>query len=155
MSRRIDLLTADTHDDLRALPHELVHILFADVFPKTPPPKWAEEGLALLMDSSEKQSRHLGDLKLALRSGSLLPLGQLLSDADYPGDSRRAVFYAQSLSLAEYLTQLDSPRQFMRFAGLSADRGFERGLATVYGINTVELDSSWRKYAVHAIGRIR
>jgi hypothetical protein len=145
--RRIDLLTMDTNSDLSALPHELVHVLFADAFPATVPPKWAEEGLALMMDTDEKRARHLRDLKSAFQSKSELPLMQLFERTDYPGDARRALFYAQSLSVAEYLMQLDSPRQFMRFALLSADQGYERALGTVYGINTQELDFRWRKSA--------
>jgi hypothetical protein len=107
------------------------------------------------MDSADKRARHYRDLTAALRSGSMLPLRQLLNDADYPGDASRAVFYAQSLSLAEYLTQLDSPQQFMRFKELSANNGCDRALATVYGINTNELDSRWRKHAIQAVQRVR
>ena len=124
--RRIDLLAANPEQGLAALPHELVHVLFADAFPTTAPPKWAEEGLALMMDPADKRARHARDLAAAFRSRSTLPLTRLLVDADYPAASQRAEFYAQSLSLVEFLTQLDSPKQFLRFVKLSTEQGHHR-----------------------------
>ncbi len=143
--RRIDLLAANPEQGLAALPHELVHVLFADAFPTTPPPKWAEEGLALLMDPADKRARHGRDLDAAFRSRSTLPLTRLLIDADYPAASQRAEFYAQSLSLVDFLTQLDSPKQFLRFVKLSTEQGHNRALSAVYGMDTRELDRRWRQ----------
>ena len=145
--RRIDLLAVNPEQGLAALPHELVHVLFADAFPTTAPPKWAEEGLALLMDPADKRARHARDLDTAFHSRSTLPLTRLLVDADYPAASQRAEFYAQSLSLVEYLTQLDSPKQFLRFVKLSTEQGHDRALSAIYGMDRRELDRCWRQQA--------
>jgi hypothetical protein len=145
--RRIDLLAVNPEQGLAALPHELVHVLFADAFPTTAPPKWAEEGLALLMDPTDKRARHRRDLAAAFHSRSTLPLARLLVDADYPAATQRAEFYAQSLSLVEFLTQLDSPKQFLRFVKLSTEQGHDRALSAVYGMDSRELDRCWRQQA--------
>jgi len=143
--RRIDLLASDAQRGLAALPHELAHVLFADAFPITPPPKWAEEGLALLLDSPEKQARHRRDLDAAFRTRSVLPLRRFLADTDYPNAAHRATFYAQSLSIVEYLTDADSPKQFLRFLRLAVDHGPEHALQIVYGLNSEELERAWRQ----------
>jgi hypothetical protein len=144
--RRIDLLAVDAVKGLAALPHELVHVLFVDAFPNTPPPKWAEEGLALSFDPADKRARHKRDLHLALESKSTLPLHRLLAGANYPAPTHRAVFYAQSLSLAEYLMQQKPADEFVRFVKLSAERGTTRALLDVYQCAPSELERDWRRW---------
>jgi hypothetical protein len=145
--RRIDLLAVDVDKGLAALPHELVHVLFVDAFPTRVPPKWAEEGLALVMDSAEKQTRHRRDLDAAFRSRSTLPISRLLADENYPTLAQRAAFYGQSLSLVEYLMRQATPADFVRFVKLSVVRGADRALADVYQLNARELERDWRLYA--------
>ncbi len=144
--RRIDLLAEHPEQGLAALPHELVHILFADACPTTTPPKWAEEGLALLFDPADKRVRHRRDLNTALQNRTSLSLNRLLTDIDYPVAAQRAAFYAQSLSLVEYLTQLESPTEFVQFAKLSTERGPNHALSEIYGLNTRELERRWKQY---------
>jgi hypothetical protein len=145
--RRIDLLATDRRQCLAPLPHELIHVLFADASPTTPPPKWAEEGLALLMDSPAKRARHASELVAAFRARSTLPLERLLLDVDYPGASQRTVFYAQSLSLVEYLTQVDSRDKFFRFVKLSTELGHHHALQAVYRLDERELNRRWHQFA--------
>jgi hypothetical protein len=145
--RRIDLLAVDVDKGLAALPHELVHVLFVDAFPTRLPPKWAEEGLALVMDPADKQARHRRDLDAAFRSRSTLPISRLLADENYPTLSQRAAFYGQSLSLVEYLMRQATPADFVRFVQLSVERGADRALADVYQLNARELERDWRLYA--------
>jgi hypothetical protein len=144
--RRIDLLAIDAEKGLAALPHELVHVLFVDAFPTAAPPKWAEEGLALVMDPADKRARHERDLDVALRSRATLPISRMLADANYPETSYRAAFYGQSLSLVEYLMQQAPPSEFVRFAKLATERGTERALADVYQLNPRTLERNWRAY---------
>lgn len=149
-ARRIDLFTERPDESLAAVPHELVHILFADAFPTTAPPKWAEEGLALSLDSPAKRARHEQDLAAAMRSGTMLPLNRLLADADYPAAPQRAAFYAQSLSLVDYLTHQEPPQEFLRYVKLSTERGHSRALAAVYGLEEAELDRRWQEHLAAA-----
>jgi len=145
--RRIDLLAVDVGKGLAALPHELVHVLFVDAFPTRVPPKWAEEGLALVMDPAEKQARHRRDLEAAFRSRSALPVSRLLADENYPSLAQRAAFYGQSLSLVEYLMRQATPADFVRFVKLSVERGTDRALADVYRLDPGTLERDWRLYA--------
>jgi len=124
-----------------------VHVLFADAFPKTAPPKWAEEGMALLFDPPDKKARHERDLDVAIRSNTTLSLDRLLADVDYPSASHRAAFYAQSLSLAEHMTRLNSPKDFVRFASLSTQHGPDHALSVVYKMDARQLGPSWTSYA--------
>ena len=147
--RRIDLLVEDSKQGLSALPHELVHVLFVDVFPTTAPPKWVEEGLALSMDTPDKRARHGRDLDAALRTRTTLPLKRLLADVEYPAATQRAAFYAQSLSLVEYLSGQASPREFLEFARLSTTHGSEHALAEVYQLDADQLERNWLRYMTH------
>ncbi|MBI2478677.1 MAG: hypothetical protein HYV60_08600 [Planctomycetia bacterium] len=137
LHRRIDLLADDRSRALSALRHELIHVLFAELFPQAVPPRWAEEGLALLNDSDDKQVRHLNDLREAVETSTTIPLNRLFAAVDYPTGWQRAVFYGQSMSVVEYLTQLDAPDQFLRFVQLSLDAGHVHALRTVYKIDSL------------------
>jgi hypothetical protein len=145
--RRIDLLVVNAEQGLSALPHELVHVLFVDAFPNDPPPKWAEEGLALTMDPADKRARHARDLETVLRARSTIPLGRLLADVEYPATSQRAAFYGQSLSLVDYFLQLDSPKEFVRYLKFSAELGQDRALRAVYAMDQRELEQRWWQQA--------
>ena len=135
--------------DLR---HELIHVLFAELFPNALPPRWAEEGFALLNDSDDKQARHLNDLRQAVETKTTIPLNRLLATADYPTGWQRAVYYGHSMSVVETLTQLNTPDQFLRFVQLSLDTDHERALRTVYKIDSLDdLERGWREYALAAI----
>jgi hypothetical protein len=149
LHRRIDLLAEDRDRALSALPHELVHVLFAELFPNAAPPRWAEEGFALLNDPDDKRARHRRDLHYALRTKTTLSLNDLLSATDYPTDWQRAVFYGQSMSLVEYLTRLDTPQQFVRFVKLCMDMGRDHALKAVYNINGLgDLERRWHQHAL-------
>lgn len=54
-SRRIDLLGDQTEFLTAALPHELTHVILRDRLMSTPPPRWADEGMAVLADTEAKQ----------------------------------------------------------------------------------------------------
>ena len=67
VSRRIDLRGDVAEPLCAALPHELTHVLLADVFPGETLSRWADEGIAMLADPPEKLARHGQDLRAALR----------------------------------------------------------------------------------------
>src|SRR5262249_13119737 len=46
--RTIELRADDPGAVANTLPRELTHVVLADLFPHTPPPKWAEAGMAVL-----------------------------------------------------------------------------------------------------------
>lgn len=145
IERRIDLLALTTAEALKNLRHELVHVLFAERFPHRAPPRWAEEGLALLTDTAEKQVRHRRDLRYAVRTAATIPLPELLKATEYPDGWQRAVFYGQSLALVEFLVARESPRSFIQFVDLASKSGYDQALRDVYQLkDTAALRHLWR-----------
>jgi hypothetical protein len=153
LERRIDLLAEDRSRSLSALRHEMVHVMFAELFPDEMPPRWAEEGLALLHDAKDKQGRHLDDLRRALETHTTLPVTRLFATTDYPSGWQRAVFYGQSMSMVEYLMGIRTPDHFVRFVQMSLDAGHAHALRTVYQIDDLdEFARRWRQHAMESIG---
>jgi hypothetical protein len=147
--RRIDLVADSKNYLAAALPHELTHVVLADRFPLATLPRWADEGIALLCDPTEKQARHRAALHIALHNGELLAVGELLSLDAYPA-GRWSAFYGQSASLAAFLMERAAPANFLRFLERAAAAGYDEALLAEYGIRDVaELDRLWRRYLEH------
>jgi hypothetical protein len=141
--RQIDL-QATRQNQQSALPHELTHVVLADCFGGCQPPRWADEGVALLADSKDKQSRHQQDLNITIRNNTTPQLAQLLVPERYPFGAHRATFYGQSLSLVEFLVKRDTPERFVRFAQHSLEAGYDTALQEHYQIDSVgELERVW------------
>lgn len=141
--RRIDLL-ADEAQNTPALAHELMHIILAEFFDGRPP-RWADEGLALLVDSAHKQRMHLRDLAYAVRSGTALRVVDVLTLDQIESPEIAPAFYAQSLSLVRFLVQRGDHQQFSEFVGLATERGYDHALSNTYEIDDVaHLERLWR-----------
>jgi hypothetical protein len=56
-------------------------------------------------------------------------------------------FYAQSVSLVDFLTHEKDPQTTMRFLHDGLRDGYESALQRHYGWDFKELDSRWRRYA--------
>jgi hypothetical protein len=129
-----------------------VHVIFAERLPDSQPPRWAEEGLALLNDSEDKKQRHRSDFCRAANMNSSLSLKELFSAADYPDSQRRAAFYGESLSLVEFLTEQSGPHVFVEFVACATDCGYDNALKVVYDIDGIEdLDRRWNDHLEHAV----
>jgi hypothetical protein len=102
--------------------------------------------MALLFDPPDKKARHERDFDLAISLNTTLLLGRLLADVDYLSASRRAAFYAQGRSLVDYMTRLNSPKDFVRFSSLSTQHGPDRALSVVYKMDARQLGPSWTSY---------
>lgn len=143
-SRRIDLL-ADRNGNLAALPHELTHVVIADLVGNREIPHWLDEGMAVLADSASKQQAHAGDLQRARNRNEAYPVAELLLLDGYPSASRIPVYYAQSASLTAMLVRRGKPRELVEFVEASLNVGYEQALDDVYGIKGIaELDRMWR-----------
>ena len=83
ISRRVNL-RADHPTLVQAvLPHEITHVILADIFPTQQVPRWADEGLAVLSEPADEQQRRAADLIEPLAANRLFPLDALMS-MDYP-----------------------------------------------------------------------
>ncbi|MCE9525740.1 MAG: hypothetical protein K8R36_06770 [Planctomycetales bacterium] len=141
--RRIDLL-AEGGRGLAALPHEMTHVVLADLFGGRQPPRWADEGIAMLGDSKEKQKLHQQDLEAAFGQGLHFRAVDLMTMQGYPQPHRMGAFYGQSASLASYLAHRDQPAKFVTFLKGSMEKGYDQALRDVYAIDGVgELERLW------------
>lgn len=145
ISRRIDL-RRDVDDLLTAaLPHELCHVVLADLFRNEPPPLWFEEGVALLADPSAKQQLHQRDLRLAMKQSRVFRLQSFIVMREYPAADCWDVFYGQSASLVGLLMQQGSPAQLLQFAKNVEVLGPDAAVREVYGFsNCGALEETWR-----------
>ena len=135
--RRVDLLI-DPQRGISALGHEITHVVLADAFGGQQPPPWANEGMALLADSVDKQGRHHQDLAGAIRSGTNFTCGELMSLDRYPAPDRIPAFYAQSASLVKFLSQRGQPHEFVAFLKHSATVGIDEALDRAYDIRSAD-----------------
>jgi len=144
VSRRIDLRCDANSWTTDALPHELTHLVLADVFKMRPLPRWVDEGLAVLAESSAKQLRRGAELARAVAARATIPLPELLALEGPYASPRRDVFYSQSASLAAYLVQRSGAPDFCEFVRQSEKHGHDAALKSVYGIDDAgHLERLW------------
>ena len=71
----------------------------------------------------------------------------------YPQPHRVPGFYGQSVSLAAFLARRDDPAKFVKFIERVLDRGHDRALRDVYGIeNAASLELEWLAHRLGARG---
>jgi hypothetical protein len=144
--RRIDLSADHPGRASATLPHELTHVVLADHFLRRPPPRWADEGMAVLADTAQKRSAHRSDLERVLRCGLAFPVGDLCRRESCPA-AQQAAFYGQSVSLVEFLVSRRGPQQIVPFLDKAALVGMDRALAEDFAIrDTAELEHQWRAF---------
>ena len=144
LSRRIDLRLDRTDPLAGALPHELTHIVLADVVAINKLPRWADEGMAMLADPLEKQEAHRRDLIAALNRGRAVRLAALLALDGYPQSPQMPAFYGQSLSLVEFLVERKGPLELQVFLQKAAKEGYLTALHETYGIRDLRhLERLW------------
>jgi hypothetical protein len=148
-SRRIDLQADDAAVITNALPRELTHVVLADLFPYTPPPRWAEEGIAILAGSPEEIGRYLRTLPRCARNGELFTVTALLEMKDFPAADKVTGFYCGSVSLVEYLVKLKGEKHFTTFLRDCQRYGTASALKRQYGIESAQaLQEAWLKAAL-------
>jgi hypothetical protein len=147
IARRVNL-RVDHPNLLRAvLPHEITHVVLADLFPFQQIPRWADEGMAVLSEPSSEQQLRAADLNDPLTTGQLFPLHQLMK-MDYPEGRFWGLYYAQSVSLTRFLVEQGTPGQFVQFVQRSQQNGAETELRRIYHIDGfADLHKRWVTYA--------
>ena len=149
VTRRIDVMGDGPAVVPDAIDHELVHVVLADHFIRAAPPRWADEGLALLFDTLEKQQGHDADFQDAWRRGLVWSAADLLALEDYPADGpRQKIFYGQSAALVRWLIARRDAATFIRCLDDAAQVGMEAALDRHYAINSlVSVSSAWKEVA--------
>jgi hypothetical protein len=92
-----------------------MHVVLADLFPHAPPPRWAEEGMAVLAGSTEEAGRFTHTLARCYNQGELFTLAALLDLKDFPAAEKITGFYCGSVSLVEFLVKRGGERGFTLF----------------------------------------
>jgi hypothetical protein len=146
--RRIDLRCDATDWCVAALPHELTHVVLAECFPKRPLAPWADEGLAMLSETSLKQQQRMTDLRHALQHRSTYRIADLLAVRQLPPTHLRDAYYGQSLALTSWLVERASPRVFARFLQACDETSLDEALRQEFGLDGVaELEREWQRWA--------
>lgn len=129
------------------LPHEVTHVVVADLFTVQQIPRWADEGMAVLAEPESEQKLRAADLQESLSSGQVFELRQLMS-TDTPRAKDWSVYYAQSVSITRFLVEQGTPAQLIQFVRESGRKGAEAALRDVYRIGGFEeLQKQWQSYA--------
>lgn len=129
------------------LPHELTHVVVADLTPSQPLPRWLDEGIAILADPAEKQGRHLSELRNSIRQGAEFRLFELINlGDDYPPGPRWGAFYGQSASLVDYLLALGGEQRLGDFIRLASATGCEQALVQTYQCRLSDLERRWHSH---------
>ncbi len=145
--RRIDVMGDGSAEIPDALAHELVHVVLADHFTEGPPPRWADEGIAVLFDSADKQQGHQLDFIRASRAGMAWRVRDLLELEEYPAEpGRQRIFYGQSASLARWLVDRRDGPTFIRFLDDCSTVGIDASLHRHYALGSVAaLERAWKE----------
>src|SRR5437763_4713779 len=78
VSRRVIDFRGDSTHGLAAVPHEMTHVILADLLDGRQPPRWADEGMAILADSHQKQMLHERDLTQGLAGRTAFRVAELV-----------------------------------------------------------------------------
>jgi hypothetical protein len=146
--REIDLML-DEAGELVALPHELTHVVLADLLKGRQPPHWLDEGIAMLADTTAKRHLHMRDCYQAMAAGKAMTTSQILTLDSFSSPEQMPAFYGQSLMLVKMLAEHSSPASIVRFANDSIDYGTTVALKRHYNIDGIDgLERAWRDYAL-------
>jgi hypothetical protein len=153
-ARRVNL-RADHPQMLDAImPHEVTHVVLADLFTQQQIPRWADEGMAVLAEPAAEQSNRCADLTGPLREGRIFKLSDLMA-IDYPNAEAWSLYYAQSVSLTQFLVQLGTPQQFVSFVRGAQKIGIEASLKAAYKIDGFpDLEQRWQEFATRQAGEL-
>ncbi len=156
ITSRRTALRADHPQLLTAvLPHEVTHVVLADVFIEQPIPRWADEGIAVLAEPEAEQIRRAADLQDSLDSGNVIQVGELMQN-DNPAAKDWSLYYAQSVSLTRFLVEQGTPARFLQFIRDSHDKGIDAALRDCYRIEGLgELQNRWVGYAREQLDAIK
>ena len=148
VSRRIDLHCDDPNLFVGVLPHEATHVVLAGRFGDRMLPHWADEGMAVLSEPRERIDLHLHNLPQHQAGGELFPVAELVQMDNYPDGRRIGAFYAESVSLVEFLSKEKGYAVFAQFMREGLQGGYEAALQKNYGItNFDDLQQRWQRYA--------
>jgi hypothetical protein len=98
----------------------------------------------VLTEPADKVDLHRRNLTRCYQEGQLLAVRDLMGLSDYPPARQIRVFYAQSVSLVDYLSRQRTPVVFAQFVRDGLQEGYEAALRRHYGYRDfAELEQRW------------
>jgi hypothetical protein len=124
------------------LPHEVTHTVFAHYF-RTPVPRWADEGGAVLSEDDIERNRHDRIVRDILNTpGRAIPLRRLFAMREYPSDVM--VLYAEGFSVSDFLVSKSNRPAFLAFVAAGMTQGWDQAARSHYRYQSVEaLEQDW------------
>jgi len=149
VERRIHLYVGSNGWKRSRLKRELMHVILADLFPQSPPPPWAVEGIAVSASGPEEVERYHRTLQSRIPPQDWMPLPELLELREYPAD-RITVFCCQSASLVDYLIRTGGgEKNFVIFLRDSQRYGIAAALGRQYSyVSLAALESAWKRWVL-------
>lgn len=128
------------------LPHEVCHSVMSVRFQgKTP--RWADEGMALWAESPARNLEFHILLAKYKKDDALFSL-EVLMQTKETEHLETLEYYAQSLSLVQFLCAKKSYREFTDFLRTSIQKGYEPAMKEHYGIQGyADLERQWQAHA--------
>jgi hypothetical protein len=131
------------------VPHEVTHAVLAGRLGSGRVPRWADEGMAILAETKPHIDMHLRFLPRWRADDALYSMRTLIEMRDYPEPHAIGVFYAQSVSLVDFLTRQKGAERFASFVRDGERDGYVASLRKHYGWSYAELDRQWRRHAFY------
>src|SRR4030042_996787 len=131
------------------LPHEMGHIIFREFvgYDNASIPLWLDEGVA----AYQEKARHIAANRIsreAIRTGKFINLARLsrINQDMLEGGNLVQIFYAESLSIVDFLVKEYGTERFVYFCqNLRDKKDLESAIKTGYSFNNIqELDSAWQ-----------
>jgi hypothetical protein len=129
------------------LPHEVTHAVLAGHFGGDSVPRWADEGMAILAETKSRIDLHLRHLPRWRDDDLLFRMQDLVQMREYPEPRMIGAFYAQSVSLVEFLSSQKGAKRFADFVRDGEREGYAASLRRHYGWSFAELDRRWQRHA--------
>ena len=133
------------------LPHELTHAILACRF-RRPVPRWADEGAAVLAESTAERRRQRQAVRRLIETGRQIPLVKLLAMSEYPTDRRGMLsLYAQGVSLVSFLVERGGRARFLAFLDDAGRRDWDVAVRSHYGsVSIAALEREWSAWVVRS-----
>ncbi len=140
----------DAPDILEAvLPHETTHVVLGGMFGYTLPPRWADEGIAILSEPRAKLEQHRRTFYKCHRNGKLFGLKELMELKDYPDGPKLDAFWGQSVALCEFLTAQRDAKTLAAFVKDGMRHGYETALQRHYNLTFTQLEERWTQQVLN------
>ena len=126
----------------RTFTHEMCHVMVGSVFAEGRPPRWLQEGVAMLFAGEMRPSDQAALVRAAV-GGSLLPLAEITRR--WPTSSRHAhLAYLQSVDFVAYLHRHGDGVLASVIEQLSQGATLDDAVTAATGRPLAKLESRWR-----------